>query len=152
MKKTILFLAITLGALSVNSQFVAKMEMKVAVEGVCNKNEVYALFPSLDGQDEAVCSTNNEGIEKKINSEVKFLKENKKFKSKKGIISLIINCKGEVIKCEMDNTTGNKELDKQLEELFNSLGDWKPGKLDGKSVDSVQLFSFKIKKGVLKLN
>ena len=151
MKNSILILVVLLVSLSVKSQFVAKMEMKVAIEGICNKNEVYALFPSLDGQVEAMCSMTEEEILKKLNKEIKFLKENKKFRAK-GMIGLIINCKGEVLECKMDNTTGNKELDKQIEEIFNSLGNWKSGTLDGKSVDSSLLFSFKIKKGVIKKN
>lgn len=152
MKKSILILVVLLGALSVKSQFVMKMEMKVAIEGICDKDEVYALFSSFDDQDEAVCPINEEELEKKLNSEIKFLKENKKFKSKKGVINLIINCKGELIQSEMSNTTGSKELDKQLEDFFNSLGEWSAGKLDGKPVDSTRLIGFKIKKGVLKLN
>ena len=47
----------------------------------------------------------------------------------------------------MDNETKNPELDKQIEAVFNSLGEWKAGKLNGKEVDSSILYSFKIKKG-----
>jgi hypothetical protein len=65
------------------------------------------------------------------------------------MIGLIINCKGEVVKCEMDNKTKNVELDKQIVAIFNSLGEWKPGTLNRGKVDSSRLFSFKIKKGVI---
>jgi len=63
------------------------------------------------------------------------------------MIGLVINCKGEVVQCKMDNKTKNPELDKQIEAVFNSLGSWKAGKLNGKEVDSSRLFSFKIKNG-----
>ena len=63
------------------------------------------------------------------------------------MIGIVINCKREVVKCKMDNKTKDSELDKQIEAVFNSLGNWKAGKLDGKEVDSSRLFSFKIKNG-----
>jgi len=63
------------------------------------------------------------------------------------MIRLLINCKGEVVLCEMDALTKSKVLDQQIEALFNSLGKWKAGKLDGNEVDSSRLYSFKIKKG-----
>ncbi len=146
MKKIILTGIIGLIGISVSAQFVAKMEVKKDIPGICNKDEVYALFPSFKGQDKAVCPISEEELLKRLNSEVPFLKDNPKFKGK-GMIGLIINCKGELIQCKMDNKTGNKELDKQIEAVFSSLGEWKAGKLDGKNVDSSVLYSFTIKKG-----
>ncbi|HCZ35027.1 MAG TPA: hypothetical protein DHV26_03785, partial [Cytophagales bacterium] len=58
-----------------------------------------------------------------------------------------INCKGQVVQCKMDNKTKSADLDKQIELVFNSLGQWTAGKLDSKEVDTSKLFSFKIKKG-----
>ncbi len=126
-------------------QFVAKMEVKEPIEGICDANEVYALFPSFKGQDLAICPISKDKILERLNNEVQFLKENPKYKDK-GMIGLVINCKGEVVRCKMDNKTKKTELDKQIEEVFNSLGSWKSGKLNGKKVDSSRLFSFKIKK------
>ncbi len=124
------------------------MEVKEDIPGICDKNEVYALFTSFDGQDEAICPISKDEILKRLNSEIQFLKDNPKYKDK-GMIGLIINCRGEVIKSKMDNKTKNTELDKQIEAVFNSLGEWKAGKLNGKNIDSSRLFSFKIKKGVI---
>ena len=146
MKKAILIILTSIFGMNVSAQFVAKMEVKEDIPGICDKNEVYALFPSFDGQIEAVCPVSKEEILKRLNTEVTFLKENPKYKDK-GMIGLIINCKGEVIRCEMDNNTKNLELDKQIEKVFNTLGIWKAGKLNGKEVDSSRLFSFNIKKG-----
>jgi hypothetical protein len=146
MKKTSLILLTTLWGLTASAQFVAKMEVKEDIPGICDKNEVYALFPSFKGQEEAVCPVTKEEILQKLNSEVTFLKDNPKYKDK-GMIGLVINCKGEVVKCKMDNKTKSPELDKQIEVVFNSLGSWKAGKLNGKEVDTSRLFSFKIKDG-----
>ncbi len=148
MKKICLVLiSIVLIGFTASAQFVAKMEVKEDIPGICDKNEVYALFPMMDGQDEAICPVSKDEILKRLNAEVKYLKDKPKYKDK-GMIGLIINCKGELVKCEMDNETQSPELDKQIEEVFNSLGEWKAGKLNGKAVDSSRLFSFKIKKGV----
>ncbi|NOQ75035.1 MAG: hypothetical protein GQ574_23685 [Crocinitomix sp.] len=146
MKKIIFTLLIAFAGLTASAQFVAKLEMKEAIPGICDKNEVYALFPSLDGQEEAVCPITKEEILKRLNSECQFLKDNPKYKDK-GMIGLIINCEGEVIQCKMDNETKTPELDRQIEAVFNSLGEWKAGKLNGNQVDSSMLFSFTIKKG-----
>lgn len=146
MKKTLLLLIVLLLELNVSAQFVAKMEVKEEIPGICNKNEVYAMFPSFKGQEEAICPITKEEISKKLNSEVAFLKNNPKCKDE-GMIGLVINCKGDVVKCKMDNKTKSPELDTQIENVFNSLGVWKAGKLDKKEVDTSQLFSFKIKNG-----
>jgi len=146
MKKVLTILWMTLIGLNASAQFVAKMEVKENIPGICDKNEVYALFPSIKGQEEAVCPVTKEQILQRLNTEVSFLKDNPKFKDK-GMIGLVINCKAEVIKCEMDNKTKSTELDKQIEDVFNSLGSWNAGKLNGKEVDTSRLFSFTIKNG-----
>lgn len=146
MHKLILIALSLLSTSSVSAQFVATLEITESIEGICNEKEVYALFPMLDGQEEAVCPVTKDEIFKRLNQEVAFLKENPKYKGK-GMIGIIINCNGEVVQCKMDNKTGSEELDKQIEEVFSTLGNWKAGKLSGREVDSSQLFSFKIKKG-----
>jgi hypothetical protein len=122
------------------------MEVKEPIPGLCNDKQVYALFPSFKGQVEAVSPLTKEQILERLNNEVQYLKDNEKYDDK-GMIGLVINCKGVVVKCEMDNKTKTPELDKQIEAVFNSLGEWKAGKLNGKNVDTSRLFSFKIKNG-----
>ena len=146
MKKALSVLFIFTVVLSASAQFVAKLELKEDIAGICDKNEVYALFPGFKGQVAAVCPVTKEEILKRLNTEVTFLKEHPKYKDK-GMMGMIINCKGEVVQCKMDNKTKNPELDKQIEAVFNSLGSWKPGTLNGTEVDTSQLFSFKIKNG-----
>lgn len=51
------------------------------------------------------------------------------------MIGLYISCTGKVIICQMDIPTKFEELNEQIISVFNSLGDWKPGILNGKEVD-----------------
>lgn len=133
------------------SQFVARLEVKDSIPGICDSKEVYNLFPMFKGQEEAVCPVAEEEIQKRLNQEVGFLKEHTNYKDK-GMVNIIINCKGDVVKCEMDNKTKSEELDRQIVAVFNSLGSWKAGKLNGKPVDSSRLWSFEIKKGKITIN
>ena len=109
MKQTLLILLTVITYSTASAQFVAKMEVKEPIEGICDVNEVYALFSSFSGQEEAVCPLTKDEILNRLNSEVQFLKDNPKYNDK-GMIGLVINCKGEVVKCKMDNKTKNEEL------------------------------------------
>jgi len=146
MKKIFILLLLACGT-AASAQFVAKMEVKEPIPGICDDKEVYALFPMFEGQVEAVAPVTKDELLKKLN-EISYLKDNPKTKTK-GMVSLVINCKGKVVQCEMDgnNKTSSEALDKQIVAVFNSLGEWKPGKLNGKEVDSSRLFSFKVKGG-----
>ncbi len=148
MKKALVILLISVITWNVSAQFVAKMEVKEDIPGLCDKNEVYVLFPSFKGQKEAICPLSEDELSKRLNSEIAFLKDKPTYQDK-GMIGLVINCKGALIKCEMDNKTQSPELDQQIVAIFNSLVTWKAGKLNGKPVDSSQLFSFEIKDGVI---
>ncbi|HOZ67915.1 MAG TPA: hypothetical protein PLU11_03150 [Chitinophagaceae bacterium] len=148
--KIALSLCLLLTSLSLSAQFVAKMEIKEPIKGLCNEKDVYAILPIGD-QKEAICPVSEEEIARRLDSTVVFLKEHQDFKGK-GMVSVIINCKGEVVKCEMDNKTKYPELDKQIVAVFAVLGQWKAGKIGKKEVDSVKLFSFEIKNGKISLN
>ncbi len=147
MKKAMFVLIIACTGLKISAQFVATMEVKEDIPGICNKNGVYALIPSFKGQEEAVCPVPEEEILKRLNAEVTFLKDNPGYNDK-GMINLIINCRGELVYCRMDNKTQSPDLDKQIEAVFSTLGEWKAGKLKKKAVDSSQLFSFTIVDGI----
>ncbi len=145
--KNIIVLLLFLGIhLNVEAQFVATVEMTEEVEGVCNQEQVFVLFGMLPDQDDAVCPLNKEKLLLKLNEKVEYLKNNPKYKSK-GSVDVLVNCTGEVLKIEVHFKKSNNVLENQIEEVFRSLGSWKPGKLNGKAVDSQNLFSFKIKKG-----
>ena len=135
---------------TLSAQIVAKMTSKEPIEGLCDVNEVYALLPMLDkNQVKAICPLSEAEIIKKINEEVKYVKENPKYKGK-GMVNLVINCKGELVQCKINDTKEKtKELDEQIVAVFKSLGVWKTGTINGKEVDSADHFTFQIKNGIL---
>ena len=120
--KTILSLVISiLLASNLNAQFVAKVQVKEKIEGLCNEKEVYSLLPMFGDQKLAVSPVSNEEIMNQLDSAVIFLKENRKFKGE-GMVGIWINCKGEVVKCEMHNKTKDANLDSQIVAVFAALG------------------------------
>lgn len=133
------------------SQFVARMEVKKPIGGVCDNQNVCVIFSTFKGQEEAKCPVSKQDIVKRLNTEVTFLKDSTSYQDK-GMVNIIINCKGEVVQCEMDNKTRHDDLDKQIVAVFNSLGKWKPGKVNGDKVDVCRLWSFEIKNGEFVLN
>lgn len=153
MKRVMLLLLIVLVHYTSSAQFVARMQPKETdtLTGVCDRNNIYTMFSMFKGQEEAVCSVSDKEIEKKLNAEVAYLKDHPDTDDK-GIISVVINCKGEVVRCQTDNKTKSEELDKQILAVFLPLTDWKPAKLNGKKVDSLILFGFDIVKGKISLH
>jgi len=151
MKKiiTLAFFAIT--AFSSHAQFVARMEIKEDIPGLCDKKNVYALLSMFKGQKQAVCPVTNDTIEARLNREVVFLKDYPSTNDS-GMVNILINCKGEVAACMMDNKTHSPELDKQIVAVFNTLGAWTPGTLDKKKVDSSRLWAFKIENGTITID
>jgi len=150
MKRCIILLFVLVSYTS-NAQFIATMEMKDSVPGICNTKAVYALFPGFDGQIPAKCAMSDADIQTALNEKCPFLKANPKFKGE-GMVGILVNCHGEVVQCKIDNSTGKTELDDQILAVFNALNEWTVGTLDQKPVDCSELFSYKIKKGVLTLN
>jgi hypothetical protein len=146
MKKILFVFTLVLSSFFSFSQFVAKAEIKEKIEGICDIKNVYSLFPMFKGQEEATCSVPDSVIEVKLNNDIAFIKDKPKY-TDKGMVSIIINCKGEVVQCKIDNATKSPELDQQIVTVFKTLTTWKAGKLNGKEVDSVKLWSFEIKKG-----
>lgn len=142
-------LLIQLGMLSY-SQMVAKVEIKEKIEGLCDRKNVYSLFPMFGDQVEAVCSVPDSIIQERLNNEVQFLKDKPDYNDK-GMVSILINCKGQVVQCKIDNNSKSPVLDDQVVNVFKTLTTWKAGKLNGKEVDSMRLWSFEIKNGKLTL-
>lgn len=153
MKKIILLLFAVLIYNASPGQFVARMQPKDTdtLTGVCDRNNIYTLLSLFKDQQEAVCTVSDKNIEKRLNDEVAYLKEHPEVDDK-GIVNIVINCKGEVIQCKTDNKTKSEELDKQILAVFTSLTDWKPAKLNGKKVDSLRLFGFDIEKGKITIH
>ena len=104
----------------------------------------------LGDQKEAVCSVKESEIAKMLNDSVQYIKDKPDYNDK-GMVSIIINCKGEVVQCKIDNKTKSPLLDDQVVNVFKTLTSWKAGKLNGKNVDSIKLWSFEISNGKLLL-
>ncbi|MES1226976.1 MAG: hypothetical protein ABUT20_66500, partial [Bacteroidota bacterium] len=101
MKKTFILVLTLFIVYDAPAQFVAKMQVKTPIHGVCDNNNVIVVFPSFKGQKEAVCPVKKDSIEKRLNAEVVFLKDSTSYNDK-GMVNIIINCKGEVVQCEID--------------------------------------------------
>lgn len=130
---------------------VARMEVKEPIKGVCDNSNVLAILPIPgNGQIEAKAPKTKEEIIQELNSKVTFLKDKPDYKDK-GMVNLIINCKGELVRCEMDNKTKSPELDKQIVAVFAEMKDWTPGMVNNNSVDTVVLYSFAIENGKISL-
>jgi hypothetical protein len=150
MKKIFLFFVLIPVSLLSYCQMVAKVEMKENIDGICDAKNVYSLFPMFGDQKTAVCAVSDSEIEERLNKEVDFLKDKPTYEDK-GMVGIFINCKGEAVQCKIDNKTKSPALDEQIVHVFKTLTSWKAGKLNGKKVDSLTLWSFTIKDGKLTL-
>ena len=148
MKKISLIILLTTSSVLSFAQFVARADIKENIEGLCDKKNVYALLEMFGDQKEAVCSVKESEIEKMLNDSVQYIKDKPDYNDK-GMVSIIINCKGEVVQCKIDNKTKSPLLDDQVVNVFKTLTSWKAGKLNGKKVDSLKLWSFEISNGKL---
>jgi hypothetical protein len=137
--------------LSGYAQMLARMEVKDKIIGICDEKNVYVFFPMQKGEIEAVPPISKKKIQEKLNSEVTFFKDSINYQDK-GMVDVITNCKGEVVRCETDTKTKHPELDRQILLVFNNLGSWKPAKLNGEKVDMLNLLSFDIIDGKIILN
>ncbi len=129
------------------SNMVARMEVKEPIEGVCDNSNVFVILPLQgNGQVKAKAPKTNEEIAQELNTEVTFLKDKPDYDDK-GMVNLIINCKGELVRCQIDNKTKSPELDSQIVAVFAKMKTWTPGKINNTSVDTAVLYSFTIKNG-----
>ncbi len=134
------------------SNMVAIMEVKEPIEGVCDNDYVVVILPFPgNGQVKAIAPKTDEQIEKELNAKVSFLNDNPNYEVK-GMVNLIINCKGELVRCEIDNKTKSAELDNQIVAVFAELKKWTAGKINNRNVDTSVLYSFTITNGKISLN
>jgi len=135
---------------SINN-LVAIMQVEEPIPGVCDNAHVYAILP-LDGngQVKAVAPKTDEELTAELNSKVSFLKDKTDYNDK-GMVNLIVNCKGEMVQCKIDNKTQSPELDSQIVAVFAEMKTWTAGKINDQSVDTVVLYSFTITDGKISL-
>lgn len=130
---------------------IAIMQVDEPIPGVCDNSKVIVILPLPgNGQISAQAPLTDEELTKKLNEEVDFLKGKTDYNDK-GMVGLIVNCEGKMVRCQIDNKTQNPELDLQIVDIFSKMVDWKAGTLNGKPVDTVVLYSFEIKNGTISL-
>ena len=130
---------------------IATMQVDEPISGVCDNSKVIAILPFPgNGQIKAQALLTDEEINKKLNEEVEFIK-NKTDYNDKGMVNLIVNCEGKMVRCQIDNKTQSPELDQQIVDVFSKMIDWKAGTVNGKPVDTSVIYSFEIKNGIISL-
>lgn len=136
---------------SAGTNMMAVMQVDEPIPGVCDNSKVIAILPIPgNGQIKAKSPLTKEEITQKLNAEVSFLKDKPNYEDK-GMVRLIVNCKGKMVSCEIDKKTQNPELDQQIVDIFSTMEDWTAGTINGKAYDTVELYSFTIKEGVISL-
>lgn len=162
MKKSTIYICIAIGlTLTINSYSkkkqamfsgVAVMQVNEPIPGVCNNSKIIAILPFPgNNQIEAKAPMAIEEITKLLNENVSYLKDKPSYNDK-GMVSLIVNCKGQMVQCKIDNKTQSPELDAQIVEVLSKLEKWEAGSVNGESVDTVVLYSFTIVNGKISLD
>ena len=157
---TICFLFISVGIIyscgtpknSSMNNMVARMDVKEPIPGVCDNGNVMVILPFPgNGQVKAQAPKTNEELTLELNTNVDFLKDKPDYEDK-GMVNMIVNCKGELVKCEIDNKAKSPELDSEIVAVFAEMKIWTPGKIRDRSFDTVVLYSFTIKNGKIILS
>jgi hypothetical protein len=157
MKKTSIFTLVVLVLAMISAcsssknigmnNMVATMQVDEPITGVCNNSQIFVILPiSGNNQVEAQAPMTDKEIEAKLNANLPFLQDKPDYKDK-GMVNLIINCKGELVRCQIDNKTKSPELDSQIVAVFAEMKIWTPGKINNKPVDTAVLYSFSIENG-----
>lgn len=136
---------------SSSPMLIGRLQMDKPIKGACDNSNIIAILPFPgNGQVEAKAPKTDEEIVKELNSKVTFLVDKPNYEDK-GMVNLIVNCKGDLIRCEIDNKTKSPELDAQIVAVFAELKKWTSGTINGISVDTSVLYSFTIKNGKISL-
>lgn len=126
------------------NNMVARMEVKEPIKGVCDNANVIAILPFPgNGQVKAQASKTKEEITAELNAKVSFLTDKPDYEDK-GVVGLIVNCKGELVQYWMSNKSQSEALDAQIVAVFAELKKWTPGKVKNVSVDTTLLYGFTI--------
>ncbi len=126
---------------------VARMQVKSPIDGVCDNNNVFVIFPIPgNAQQKALPLISFEEMAIVLNEKLNFLKDNPTYTAK-GTVDIVINCNGELVQCQANNKEFDEQLNKQLKELISEFKKWKPATIQNKKVDSFQFISIEIKQG-----
>ena len=133
------------------TNIVARMEVTEPIKGVCDNANVIAILPFPgNGQVKALAPKTKEELTIELNSKVDFLKDKSDYEDT-GMVNLIVNCRGELVRCQIDNKTKSPELDSQIVAVFAEMKVWTAGKINNTAVDTVVLYSFTITNGKITL-
>lgn len=147
----VLFYACSTTKKSPMSNMVARMQVDQPIPGVCDNSNVIAILPFPGNEQiKAEPPLTDEELTNKLRTEVDFLKDKVDYNDK-GMVQLIVNCEGKMVRCQIDNKTQNAELDQQIVDVFSKMVDWKAGTVNGKRVDTSVLYSFEIVNGLISL-
>ena len=134
------------------NNMVARLQVEEPIEGVCDNANVIAILPLPgNGQVKAKAPKTEEELTKELNAKVTYL-EGKTDYEDKGMVGLIVNCKGELVRCQIDNKTKSPELDSQIVAVFAEMKSWTEGTINKNPVDTSVLYSFTIKDGKITVN
>jgi len=137
---------------SSTKNLIARMEVKVPIKGVCDNNNVVVVLPFPGNrQVRAKAPKTNAELTQELNDKVSFLKDKPDYEDK-GTVNIIINCKGELVRCEIDKKTKSPELDSQILAVFAEMKKWTAGKIGNESFDTMDFYSFTIKNGKISLS
>ena len=126
-------------------------ELKISgyenLNGICNPENVEARFSIFT----YTYRTNFRirKIENELNSKLNSLKKYSSL-SEDRMINIVLNCKGDVLKSEIDAKIIESNIKNEIENAFRMLSIWKKRKYNG-SIDSSILISFKVENGIISL-
>lgn len=135
----------------VSAQAIATTEIKENNENICKPEKVYTVIPTLADEYAPGQPLKRKKMEAQMNKEMESL-QSMPDTAVKGMLTLVINCRGEVAQAYTDLKDEFPELDKEITAQIMSMGNWKPGVFKKKKVDTMLLVSFTVKDGKIELS
>jgi hypothetical protein len=144
--KKFLFILILINSIDTYCQ-----EIKISgyknLNGICNPEDVEARFSLFTYTSRTKFKIKK--IENELNSGLKLLTTYLNL-SEDRMINIVLNCKGDVLKSEIDAIKIDHNIKNEIENTFKMLTIWKKRKYNGVT-DSSILISFKIENGMISL-
>ncbi|MCB0399808.1 MAG: hypothetical protein KDD26_09350 [Winogradskyella sp.] len=135
----------------INSIHTYCQEIKISgyknLNGICNPENVEARFSIFTYTSQTKFKIKK--IENELNSRLKLLTTYLNL-SEDRMINIVLNCKGDVLKSEIDAKKIDHNIKNEIENTFKMLTIWKKRKYNG-GTDSSILISFKIENGMISL-
>lgn len=146
MKRGILIILVSFLFKTLNAQFVPLVKPSENKDMLCDSANIYFLQTNTLTHKVLTSVFNIPEIEAKIKAEVFLLKE-KIDLSDECMLSVIVNCKNELVSCKIEMKSKETELDLQICKVFKSLKKWTAGEISDRKVDSYRQYKIKIING-----